>query len=93
MQSRNIVRRVLRYLVGCASALLLSLALGCVNERVTRDNYERIQIGMPMEQVEDVLGKPSRQHEHDCYYEGRYGTIKIEVKRDSVHEKSWKRKR
>ena len=69
------------------------LLVSCANERVTYANYERLAKGMAMEEVEAVLGKPSRRHHHDYYYEGKYGTIKIEVKKDSVHEKSWKDKR
>jgi hypothetical protein len=79
--------------VGMAlGAGLLALVMGCVNERVTRSAYEQIHEGMPMEEVEGILGKPSRQHHHDFYYEGQYGTIKIEAKKDSVHEIKWQDK-
>jgi hypothetical protein len=75
-------------------ALLLSLAVGCdENERVTRENYEKIHEGMPMEQVEGILGKPNRHHRDDFFYKGEYGTIKIEVEKGAVEEKHWEHKK
>ena len=82
-----------RYLLTCAAALLLAAMAGCVDKRVTYDNYERIQVGMPMEEVEQVLGKPARHHGHDYYYEGEYGWVKVEAKKDRVHERKWEDKK
>lgn len=31
---------------------------GC--ERVTRENYDRVQLGMPMQQVKQLLGEPDQ---------------------------------
>jgi hypothetical protein len=70
--------------------LAVAVALGCANKRVTYENYERITKDMPMEEVEAILGSPSRRHHDDYYYEGKYGTIKIEVEKGRVEEKKWK---
>ncbi len=82
-----------------AAAILIALA-GCANKRVTWENYERIREGMPMEEVERILGKPSRRRGEDYYYKGEYGSIKIEVEKGRgasyqrrVDDKEWKEKR
>ena len=82
-----------RYLLAGGGAVLLAVLAGCVDKRVNFENYERIQVGMPMEEVEDVVGKPARRHGHDYYYEGQYGWIKVEAKKDRVHEKKWEDKK
>ena len=79
-------------LCAAGAGLLLMALAGCVDKRVTFDNYERIQVGMPLEDVEAIVGKPASRHHHDYYYEGQYGNIKIEAKQDRVHEKHWKDK-
>ena len=79
-------------LVAVLGALLIAAVGGCANARVTRENYGRIEEGMSMEAVEDILGKPSRRHGRDYYYKGKYGTVKIEAKKGTVDEKKWKDK-
>ncbi|NOZ19972.1 MAG: outer membrane protein assembly factor BamE [Planctomycetes bacterium] len=62
---------------------------GCANPNVTRENYEKIHKGMPMEQVEAILGNPSWRHKDKCYYKGKYGRIKIEVEDGCVDDIDW----
>lgn len=38
-------------------ALLTGLLLGC--ERVTAKNYEKLEVGMPYDEVVSILGEPS----------------------------------
>ena len=81
----------LALMVGVLAFFLI--VVGCTNDRVTTENYDRIHKGMPMEEVEAILGDPSRHHKDDYYYEGKYGVIKIEVERGRVDEKHWKDKK
>src|SRR5262245_23119178 len=41
------------------AALAASLALTACGQRVSAENYEKIQNGMSMEEVKSVLGKPT----------------------------------
>ena len=90
---RQVISTASRYLLAGAGAILLAITAGCVDKRVTYDNYERIQVGMPMEEVEQVLGQPASHHGHDYYYEGEYGRVKVEAKKDRVHERKWEDKK
>lgn len=72
-------------------AFVLALA-GCENRYVNDYNYERIVVGMPMEQVEDLVGKPSRHVGDEFFYEGEYAVIKIKAKQDRVESKAWEKK-
>ncbi|MEW6360302.1 MAG: outer membrane protein assembly factor BamE [Planctomycetota bacterium] len=68
----------------------LCLGLGsCTNPNVTRENYAKIHEGMPMEQVEQILGSPSRKHKDKYYYNGKYGRIEIEVEKGCVDDVEW----
>lgn len=51
MKSRTIV---LWLLLG----LLLSLTAGC-RERISRHNFDRVEVGMTVNQVESILGRPT----------------------------------
>jgi len=83
------VRSVL--LAGAMAIGGLGVFSGCAaNPRVTRDSYERIREGMAMEEVEQILGKPSYKHKDKCYYKGEYGTIRIEVEHGRVDDVDWK---
>lgn len=91
-KGRSIVCAAWRYLLAGVCAALAATVMGCVDKRVNHANYERIQIGMPMEEVEQILGQPESRHHDDYYYEGEYGKIKIECKKDRVDQKGWKDK-
>ena len=90
MLYKTFLRLVRRYLGTGLVVLVLAVVLGCANKLVNFESYERITKDMPMEEVEAILGKPSRRHHHDYYYEGQYGTIKIEAEKGRVDEKKWK---
>ncbi|MEB3294536.1 MAG: hypothetical protein VKJ24_15375 [Synechococcales bacterium] len=48
--------------LGLSLALLLSLLLtSCFGGKVTKENYEKIQAGMKVEDVEQILGKTEDQ--------------------------------
>jgi len=73
-------------------AVLLLVActvMGCTNPRVTRANYEKIREGMTAEEVEALLGKPTRHHKNKLYYRGKYGDIEIELEDGRVEDKDW----
>lgn len=77
--------------VGACTLCVLSF-VGCEstgNRYVNQYNYERITAGMPMEQVRDLVGKPSRHEGDEFYYEGQYGDIKIKSKGGCVEAKEW----
>ena len=79
-------------LAGACAIYILSLA-GCENRYVNQYDYERIAPGMPMEQVQDLIGKPSRREGDEFCYEGEYGTIRIKANNDRVETKEWVNKR
>lgn len=44
--------------------LLLALSLpGCAGEKVTQANFDRIEIGMKLSEVEAILGKPASSYQ------------------------------
>ena len=44
--------------------LLLALSLtGCAAEKVTQANFDRIEIGMKLSEVEAILGKPTNSYQ------------------------------
>lgn len=80
------------FLVVGACALFVLSFVGCEttgNRYVNQYDYERITVGMPMEQVRDLVGNPSRHEGDEFYYEGKYGDIKIKSKGGRVEAKEW----
>ena len=81
------------YSVAGACLICVFVSAGCENRYVNQYDYERIAPGMPMEQVQDLVGKPSRREGDEFYYEGEYGTIKVKANNDRVETKEWVNKR
>ena len=81
------------YIVAGACVICILSLTGCENRYVNQYDYERITVGMPMEQVQDLVGKPSHREGDEFVYEGKYGDIKIKAKDDRVENKEWVNKR
>ena len=67
--------------------LALGIAvLGC--SKVTQENYSKLQIGMTLQEVEDILGKPthcqSRLHLSQCIWESGDKSITMNIVADKV---------
>ncbi len=53
----------LRHCGWCMVAMLVLAFAGCHQERITRANYDRIEIGMTRAEVEAILGKPQNSYQ------------------------------
>jgi hypothetical protein len=84
--SRAKFPRVLRRLVAGAFLGAALMLVGCHNENVTTENFRRLYEGMPMEEVEAILGEPSKKDGDDFYYKGKYFIIVVEVGEDGAVE-------
>jgi Na+-translocating ferredoxin:NAD+ oxidoreductase RnfG subunit len=54
-----IIRKLLMKLA--ALALLSTLLVGCYS-KITKENYDKIQTGMTLEEVKNVLGEPTESN-------------------------------
>ncbi|HET6424759.1 MAG TPA: outer membrane protein assembly factor BamE [Planctomycetaceae bacterium] len=55
--------RELRRLSRCIIVAALLLIGGCQPERVTKANFDRIEVGMTRAEVEAILGKPTGSYQ------------------------------
>ena len=44
----------------CAFFILLSVCLAACNSKVSLDNYNKLRVGQPFEEVKQILGDPAR---------------------------------
>ncbi len=80
------MRRVFAMLLGA----VLGVVAGCANPRVTYNEYARIEKGLPVDKLVDRIGPESRREGgRTLFFDGRYGSIAVEIEQGRIVEKWW----
>ena len=83
---------MVRELIARPWGLLLAFLLaGCQPERVTRANYDRLEIGMKLSEAEAILGKPDHNYQGVVSWSTNHSQTVVSVVLDDqgrVSEKS-----